>query len=356
VQRYLDSEPITARPPSRIYRFKKLVRRNKVVFASGAAVAVALSVGFGLSTWMFLRERAARKEQVRLRMVADAALQNEAALRHKAENRERITQAAFLISREMLEPADQLVAQVGELEPSLEAESVLRRLGEWRALRNEWKIASARFTQLLQADQLDKSENITGDLLMAGPIQIEMGDLQGYEHFRRAAIEQFAGTTNVIDAERTLKISLLLPADDEVMQSLERLNRVAAESFEKHGARGGSSPLMASWRCMSLALMAYRQNYLPTAKEWSRKSFGYGVDIPARNATVHLITAMANHQLGEKAEASSELAKGRKLVEAAFSDGLDRGSWNSGWWYDWLFARVLLREAEALIEPPTASP
>ena len=36
IQRYLNNEPVVARPPSRIYRFQKLVRRNKVVFAAGA--------------------------------------------------------------------------------------------------------------------------------------------------------------------------------------------------------------------------------------------------------------------------------------------------------------------------------
>ena len=42
IQRYLNSEPVMARPPSRLYRFQKLVRRNKVVFAAGGAVAAAL--------------------------------------------------------------------------------------------------------------------------------------------------------------------------------------------------------------------------------------------------------------------------------------------------------------------------
>jgi serine/threonine protein kinase len=74
VQRYLDNEPITARPPSRLYRFQKLVRRNKLAFASASAVAAALVIGLGVATWMFFKEKAAReravtaeKEQIRLR-------------------------------------------------------------------------------------------------------------------------------------------------------------------------------------------------------------------------------------------------------------------------------------------------
>ena len=355
VRRYLDNEAIQARPPSRFYRFQKLVRRNKAVFASGTAVALALIAGLGTSSWLFLRERAAREQQVRLREVADRALANEAQLRTKAENRERITQAAFLLSRDELQAADELVDKVTDLQPSLEAEAVLRTLGEWHVLRNDWKRAAARFEQLLQADQQDKSEMITSDLLMAGPIQIELGDVQGYEHFRRAAIARFTDTTNPIDAERTLKISLLLPADDEVMKSLQAFERLAAESFEKHGADAGTSSLMAAWRCISLALMAYRQDYTPTAKEWCRRSLNYPVNTPPRIATAHIIRAMAAQKLAEVDEARSELAKGRKMVQAEFVGGLEPGNGAVGFWYDWLFARVLLREAAAMIDPPPDS-
>jgi serine/threonine protein kinase len=57
VQRYLDSEPVTARSPSQFYRFQKLVRRNRMVFGAVAAVAAALVMGLGASTWLLLQER-----------------------------------------------------------------------------------------------------------------------------------------------------------------------------------------------------------------------------------------------------------------------------------------------------------
>jgi len=319
-------------------------------------VALALLIGFSVSTWMFFRERAALQEQMRLREVADSALANELNLRLEAEDRERITQAAFLIGEENLQAADELVDAVRTIEPSLETEAVLRRLGVWHALQNDWDRAAARFKQLLVADQQDKSENITTDLLMAGPIQIERGDLQGYERFRLAAIERFAGTSNPIDAERTVKISLLRPADESVMNDLKPLARLAAETFEKDEVNAGTYTVMAAWRCMSLSLMAYREGYYPTAKEWGRKSLSYQQNNPARDATVHIIRAMASHQLEEWAEARSELVEGRRLIEAEFTAGLEPGNGAEGFWFDWLFARVLLREAERLIEPlPTAN-
>jgi len=64
VLRHLNSEPIAARPPNRLYRLQKLVRRNKLVFAAVAAVAAALVLGLSISTWLLFKERAAYSERL----------------------------------------------------------------------------------------------------------------------------------------------------------------------------------------------------------------------------------------------------------------------------------------------------
>src|SRR5439155_23391268 len=64
VQRYLADEPVVARPPGKFYRFQKLVRRNKLVFGAISAVGVALLLGLALSTWLLVKERAARRSAV----------------------------------------------------------------------------------------------------------------------------------------------------------------------------------------------------------------------------------------------------------------------------------------------------
>jgi len=66
VQRYLDNEPVAARPPSTAYRFQKAFRRHKLVFAAGAAVIAALILGVIGATVGFLRAD-------RQRRVAEAA-------------------------------------------------------------------------------------------------------------------------------------------------------------------------------------------------------------------------------------------------------------------------------------------
>jgi serine/threonine protein kinase len=79
IERHLGNEPVVARPPSNLYKFQKLARRNKLAFIAASAVAASLVIGMGLSTWLFVKERAARgravaaeKIQIQLRQQAQA--------------------------------------------------------------------------------------------------------------------------------------------------------------------------------------------------------------------------------------------------------------------------------------------
>jgi serine/threonine protein kinase/Flp pilus assembly protein TadD len=60
IEHYLNNEPVTARPPSRLYRFQRMVRRNKLAFAASAAVASSIIAALVVSTWMYFREKEAR--------------------------------------------------------------------------------------------------------------------------------------------------------------------------------------------------------------------------------------------------------------------------------------------------------
>ena len=226
IEHFLNDEPVAARPPSRIYRLNKLVRRNKAVFALITLVALTISIGFGTSSWLFLKEREAHRRAI-------IAEQAQTALRMQAEDRERVAQAAYLLSQNKISEADKMVDAVVTLNPSLEAESVLRTLGEWHALNGRWELAAKRFNLLLKVDIKDESWAITDDLLMAGPIMIEQGDREGYEEFRRAAIPRYLGTTDPVFAERTMKIGLLLPADEEIMQQLRTFVPVANQNTQR---------------------------------------------------------------------------------------------------------------------------
>jgi WD40 repeat protein len=55
LQRHLDDEPVRARPPSAIYLFRKMARRNRIAFASGGVVVAALIAGLLASLWQARR-------------------------------------------------------------------------------------------------------------------------------------------------------------------------------------------------------------------------------------------------------------------------------------------------------------
>ncbi len=65
VERYLGKEPVAASPPSRTYRLKKLVSRNRTVFAAGAAMVVLLAAGAVGTSIGLVRAKAAEREAVR---------------------------------------------------------------------------------------------------------------------------------------------------------------------------------------------------------------------------------------------------------------------------------------------------
>ena len=75
VERYLASEPVTARPPSPAYRLRKFVERNRLVTISAAAVSVSLIAGTALSSWLAIRATRAEREQRALRLEAQSAKQ-----------------------------------------------------------------------------------------------------------------------------------------------------------------------------------------------------------------------------------------------------------------------------------------
>jgi len=78
IERHLNNEPVLAGRPGTFYRFQKLVRRNRGIFAGVAAVAAALVIGLTISAVSLVREQHARRIAVR-------AQEKETALRYASD-------------------------------------------------------------------------------------------------------------------------------------------------------------------------------------------------------------------------------------------------------------------------------
>jgi WD40 repeat protein/serine/threonine protein kinase len=142
IEHHLNNEPVTARPPSTLYRFGKLVRRNKGVFAAVAVVAAVLVIGIAVSTWQAVRATQAEREQSRLREDAVAAQEKEAGLRQQAQAKELATrQLAYASDMSMAQQA-LAMDDLGRARRLLEAHrpaggEVDLRGWEWRYLWQE---------------------------------------------------------------------------------------------------------------------------------------------------------------------------------------------------------------------------
>jgi serine/threonine protein kinase len=73
VRRCLADEPVEARPPSALYRFRKFARRNRAALASVVVAVLFLSAIAGLGIWQALA--AARAEELRRASERDRALE-----------------------------------------------------------------------------------------------------------------------------------------------------------------------------------------------------------------------------------------------------------------------------------------
>ena len=234
--RFLANEPVQARPPSRLYRFRKFVDRNRAACLSALLITLTVLAGFVISTGMYLRENAALREQQRLRQVAETARAAEARLRQQAQARANVSLASLLLSQGKTDEADATLRQspLDTIEPSQEATSVFRALGDWHLIHHRWQPAAECYQLLPLANRFIPIEAIpdTGDMIRTAPALVMAGMDDAYEEHRALIIDRFTGTSNPNAAEQLVKMCLLRPASPEIIQRLQ----ASAEFLRKQSA------------------------------------------------------------------------------------------------------------------------
>ena len=197
---------------------------------------------------------------------------------------------------------------------------------------------------MYKRQELDPEDVMTW--LQTGPLLVLAGDLEGYRHHCREMLRQFGDS----DERPTIivKACLLLPGT--VDASGLPINTLARALDE------GSAPTwLYKWGFAALAQAAYRAGDAEKAVGWIHKcqeAQGYA-DAPAVQALVLSLLAMAQHQLGNRDEASEALVQADTLVDEHLRK-LASGEFKG--WHDWLIAEVLRREATELIARPAKEP
>lgn len=365
IRRYLDEEPVLARPPSRGYLFSKLVRRNRLLFAAAGVALFGLIAGITVATWLYIREREARQVQARLRAdaetarsVAEGALANEAKLNRQTQAADLVAQAAVFLRYNEMDEAEELLSDldVAYAPASLEAAYTLTQVANSNLAKQRWVQAADRFHALVHVyanvDPKDTNAN-SQEWLPAAPAVFEWGKPEQYDELRNLAISRFANSSNPIVAEHLLKVSLLGPVDDGILRCLVPASEVIKASLADEAIEKDAH--VAAWGQCALALFSFRKEEWGAAEKWARLSQETSKD-PARSLWNKTILAMIAVQQGD-------LAGGTKLVDEVREplrqwekaplrlDGSNRLSWSN-----WGGARILLREAESMIAPAKRPP
>src|SRR5581483_7879854 len=224
--------------------------------------------------------------------------------------------------------------------PSFDAVLAFRTIGNWLALQQRWRETAARYAVAVHLDQLDIWNPVTIDYQAYGVLLVENGDMAGYARFCTEAISRYAKEPNTDAATRILKTCLLQPADGKLLEAMRPLGEKSVQ-----WARANPNNV---WAVIPMCLWQYRTgNYIAAttcADKVDQKNAS------SSTATLDLIASMALMHEGRRAEAHPLIERSRAIVNEGFRTGFSHATDGTGYWYDWLFARALLREADALVE------
>ncbi|RYD84865.1 MAG: serine/threonine protein kinase, partial [Verrucomicrobiaceae bacterium] len=342
---YLENKPVSVRKPTNIYSFKKFISRNKIPFFSATAVAASILLGFGTSVTLYFRERSALAEQERLSIEAERSRDQEHNLRRQAQARANVSRVAFLLSEGKVQEADEILQgnPLESIEPSKEASSVFRGLGNWYGTYGKWDEAVKCFRLMNQATSLSSSAEIlrSADLLITGPALIESGDMHGYEVFRKNAVQKLLPVSNSLEAEHILKACLLTPPSPQMLDEMEDAAMLCHDSIESSAK--GKYP---AWEAFSLALYHYRAGNFAEVIRTGNLGLSFSGIKEVCAASLRILMAHAHQQLGDADTAAILLAQGAAVLKRERLGDLTEENAVLPHWYDWSAASILLREIE----------
>jgi serine/threonine protein kinase/tetratricopeptide (TPR) repeat protein len=337
VQRHLDSQAVTARPPSSLYFLRKAVRRHRAAFASVLCVLTVLLAGIVVSTTQAIRATRAEYEQIRLREEAEQARANERQLRLVAEASAKITHARFLFrNRDRAGSEKELAAVVpllAQLDP-LPAAKVYAQLGGALASQRKWAEAALNYTRAVEGNP-----GYFEDYHWLIPTLLQTGATDEYYRLRPKLLARFGDSSDPRVAERIVKDCLVLPWPDGDQAALLRLANVAVNGTSNHWAWG--------YFQFAKGLAEYRQGNYGGATEWMRGAVSKPEEDILRTVQAYMVLAMASHRLQRADEARQAFQAGTR-VAAGFpspdADLTDVPGWN-----DLIFAQILMREATDIL-------
>jgi non-specific serine/threonine protein kinase/serine/threonine-protein kinase len=203
IQRFLDHQPVVARPPSAAYRIQKFVRRNRVPVAAASLAALALVLSTAFASAGMIRAR--RAERVAATEAAAAQQVSNFMVDVFKLERSEAARADLITARELLDRGAKRSELALAGQPVVQGR-MMHTIGSAYASLGLYEAASAQFERALAARvrALGANDPSVGDTEAAiGQVKASFGDMAAAEdHFEKALAirEKTAGANDTATA------------------------------------------------------------------------------------------------------------------------------------------------------------
>ncbi len=357
IRRFLAGEAILARPPSATYKFRKFVRRRKLLCTGVCVILLLFATCLVVTSRLLIRERQMRNDMTVAKAAYEAKLLIDAGQASRGADKyvEALELQKKLFGLDKPRAAELFGSAFGSLMSlgrTEDANQLLTRfyippqkspsadwLG-WRAAlfarQARWREAREDVTMGLKT----RPDYVVLYHALAALLVAE-NDVEAYRHVCADMMSRFAGTTNASIADVVAKDCLILPSSGMDMASVAILAETAV-------ARGKGEVPYTFYLCTK-ALSDYRLARFQEAVE--RTSAIFKDPFPYTQAEGSAVLAMAQFRLGRMEEARAALAKLEKVLRDDVPPPRSRDLGHD--WKDWIIAHALLDEASTLIEGQT---
>ncbi len=265
IERHLANEPVVARPPSRLYRFQKSVRRNKTVYAAVTAVTLALLMGVIVSTSQAVRANREKKKSEQVSQFLKDMLKG---VKPSVAKGQDIT-----MLREILDTTAMRVGKDLNDLPEVEAE-LRSTIGEVYHYLGRWEEAEAMYSRALELSRK-----------LHGPVHPEVAQLLnnlGVTFMNRdklveaetlyqealAMRRKLLGENHLAVAETLGSLSFLLRRQGRLEEAEAAIREALAIQKER---LGNENPEVAE-SIRGLGTVLWRQQKLPEAESKIREA------------------------------------------------------------------------------------
>ena len=348
VRRFLNDEPIEARPPSLSYKATKFVRKNRFGVLAGAIVLLALLGGFATATWGLVRARTAEREAVRryeqakeadrtMRRVSSSELGKEYIYQRRRIEKDAIAKILFDLgkslqvedfsSKSLRKTITDALVQAGE---SLRTENVGEtfviadiqlEIAAALTYLNEWKKAEPILRQNLKISQVYRGDKHANTIRAVGWLTAALQDneeaIQMGEKWLELGRKELGATNEQTAFVERMLINNYLAADRHE-EALELVNRRKTNEKEEFGA----AKLMTIGLEASVLfeLEKFEESIAANEKLLDSKELNASVLREHLRRTALQEIANANHRLGKFKEAVKFWSLAAKASAARYGE------------------------------------